>query len=267
MKSTTNLLLRSSITFSGDTNSFQTEVRNGEAEIAEGIFDLADENFVDGQSLVAYARPHLMMIHRKLVAPTCLRAVVKKVSAVGPLVRFDLVTANGEAFVVKISHHRHRELEARKTKKFSVTPGEMKFFPKQSGAEERASDSVDKIGTSARENYYGRELGPWAGTGIVVVIIVTGYCPGKFSSVTPETEPTNVRESKDKRRRSNAPLPEKGNVQPRLMNIEPNIFVARATRGSMPNANIVGTVMSELLPVTTPMTLVRKKITISATSS
>jgi hypothetical protein len=35
----------------------------------------------------------------------------------------------------------------------------------------------------------------------------------------------------------------------------------------MPNANIAGTVMSELLPVTTPMTLVRKKITISATSS
>jgi sulfate/thiosulfate transport system ATP-binding protein len=137
--------------FLGDTNSFQTEVRNGQAEIAEGIFDLADENFEDSQSLVAYARPHLMMIHRKLVAPTCLRAVVKKVSAVGPLVRFDLVTANGEAFVVKISHHRHRELEVSEDEKVFVTPGEMKFFPKQSGAEERASDSVDKIGASTRE--------------------------------------------------------------------------------------------------------------------
>jgi len=46
-----------------------------------------------------------------------------------------------------------------------------------------------------------------------------------------------VREtSKDKRRRSNAPLPKKGNVPPRLQNVKPNIFVARATRGSMPNA-------------------------------
>jgi len=53
----------------------------------------------------------------------------------------------------------------------------------------------------------------------------------------PKTEPTDVREtSKDKRRRSNAPLLKKGNVPPRLQNVKPNIFVARATRGSMPNA-------------------------------
>jgi len=137
--------------FLGDTNSFQTGVCNGKAEIAEGIFDLAHENWQDGQLVVAYARPHLMMIHRKIVAPTCLRAVVKKISTVGPLVRFDLVTGNDEAFVVKISHHRHRELEVSEEEKVFVTPGEIKFFPKQPNAEEEAAESVHKIGASARE--------------------------------------------------------------------------------------------------------------------
>jgi sulfate/thiosulfate transport system ATP-binding protein len=137
--------------FLGDTNSFQTAIRDSKAEIAEGVFDLTHENWKDGQHLVAYARPHLMMIHRKLVAPTCLRAVVKKVNAVGPLVTYDLMTTNGEAFVVKISHHRHHELNISEDEKVFVTPGEMKFFPKQLHAREEAVDSVDKIDASARE--------------------------------------------------------------------------------------------------------------------
>ncbi len=137
--------------FLGDTNFFQTVVRDGKAEIAEGVFDLPDQNWKDGQPLVAYARPHLMMVHRKLVAPTCLRAVVKKVNTVGPLVRFDLVTASGEAFVVKISHHRHRTLMVSEGEKVFVTPGEVKFFPKQPDTQEETSQSGDKIGASARE--------------------------------------------------------------------------------------------------------------------
>ena len=74
-----------------------------------------------------------------------------KIDTVGPLVRFDLVTANGEAFVVKISHHRHHELKVSEDEKVFVTPGEMQFFPKESDAGEKADDSVDKIGASARE--------------------------------------------------------------------------------------------------------------------
>jgi hypothetical protein len=44
------------------------------------------------------------------------------------------------------------------------------------------------------------------------------------------------------------------------------MFVATATRGSIPNRNIAGTVIRELLPVTTPTTLVTKKRSIKATS-
>ena len=137
--------------FLGDTNSFHTEVRDGRAEIADAVFDLADEHWQEGQPLVAYARPHLMMIHRKLVAPTCLRATVKKLNTIGPLVRYDLVTANGEAFVVKISHHRHHELNISEDEKVFVTPGELKFFPKESGPGEETADRANKIDPSARE--------------------------------------------------------------------------------------------------------------------
>ena len=137
--------------FLGDTNSFEAEVRNRKVEIAEGIFDLAHENWSDGQLLVAYARPHLMMIHRKIVAPTCLKAVVKKISTVGPLVRYDLVTRNDEAFVVKISHHRHRELELLENETVFVTPGEMKFFPKQPDVTEGGSESHENVNAPPRD--------------------------------------------------------------------------------------------------------------------
>jgi sulfate/thiosulfate transport system ATP-binding protein len=137
--------------FLGDTNFFQTEVRHGKAEIAEGIFDLTQENFKEGQPLVAYARPHLMMIHRKVVAPTCLRAFVKKVNTIGPLVRFDLVTGNDEAFVVKISHHRHRELDVSEGEKVFVTPGEMQFFAKDSESGEEPGQYIEKIKTPTHE--------------------------------------------------------------------------------------------------------------------
>ena len=45
-----------------------------------------------------------------------------------------------------------------------------------------------------------------------------------------------------------------GIVAPTAINVSPNILVATATFGSMPNWNITGTVISELLPVTTPTT-------------
>ena len=51
------------------------------------------------------------------------------------------------------------------------------------------------------------------------------------------------------------------------MNVNPNMFVAIAVFSSMPNWNIAGTVISELLPVTTPTTLVRRKRMIKPTSS
>ena len=51
-----------------------------------------------------------------------------------------------------------------------------------------------------------------------------------------------------------------------LRKIRANILVAIAVRGSMPNWNITGTVMSDVLPVITLTELVTKKTNISHNS-
>ena len=62
------------------------------------------------------------------------------------------------------------------------------------------------------------------------------------------------------------PLRRKGREPPRLMKTRAIMFVAMAAWGSIPNWIITGTVISEVLPVTTLITLVRKKTAISRSS-
>jgi hypothetical protein len=63
-----------------------------------------------------------------------------------------------------------------------------------------------------------------------------------------------------RRRRSITPSRANGSDPPRLMKIRAIMFVATATCGSIPNSIITGTVISDVLPVTTLMRLVKKKI-------
>jgi hypothetical protein len=58
----------------------------------------------------------------------------------------------------------------------------------------------------------------------------------------------------------------KGIVPPILIKIRANILVAIAFVGEMPNSSIIGIVIKELLPVTTPIMLVNKKITIKSSN-
>jgi hypothetical protein len=60
--------------------------------------------------------------------------------------------------------------------------------------------------------------------------------------------------------RATTPFRANGNEPPRLMNIKAIMFVATATCGSIPNSIITGTVIKDVLPVTTLIRLVRKKI-------
>ena len=100
---------------------------------------------------------------------------------------------------------------------------------------------------------------------IVTAIIETETIIGivlseiKPTSAAPIDEPMRVNKiSGEIRFVSIAPRRRKGIVAPTDINVKPNIFVATATRGSTPNWNITGTVIKELLPVTTPMALVMK---------
>jgi hypothetical protein len=80
----------------------------------------------------------------------------------------------------------------------------------------------------------------------------------------PAAEPSNVRTIKrGNRRRFTTGGNRKGKVPPKLINVSANMLVATATRESIPNWNIAGTVIIDVLPVTTLTPLVAKKMAIN----
>src|ERR1700677_4366301 len=81
----------------------------------------------------------------------------------------------------------------------------------------------------------------------------------------PAAEPSNVRAIKrGNLRRFTTGGRRNGKVPPKLINVSANMLVATATRESIPNWNIAGTVMIEVLPVITLTPLVAKKMAINA---
>jgi sulfate transport system ATP-binding protein len=115
--------------FLGDTNRLLGKVLDGKTEIAGGIIDLPEGEWKEDDTVVVYARPHLMMVHRTKVSPVCLSATVRRVYPVGPLVRVELATPADQLVVVKISQDRQRYLGLQEGETVFVTPGEMEFFP------------------------------------------------------------------------------------------------------------------------------------------
>src|SRR5215207_8096091 len=114
--------------FLGDSNRLDGTAVNGKAKIDGAEIDLPPGDWQDGQALVAYARPHLMMVHRTKVSPTCLTATVRKVYPVGPLVRVEVETEVGGTLVVKITQPRYQALNLQPGEVAFVTPGEIAFF-------------------------------------------------------------------------------------------------------------------------------------------
>lgn len=114
--------------FLGDTNRLRGVVRAGKIELAGGVIELPGADWRDGDALVAYARPHLMMVHRRKVSPVCLTATVRRVYPAGPVVRVELTTDAGDPLVVKLSQQRHKSLRLQSGEAVFVTPGELEFF-------------------------------------------------------------------------------------------------------------------------------------------
>lgn len=114
--------------FLGDANQLKGFYSAGKIQVAGGLIDPVDARWREGDLLHGYARPHLMMIHRSEVSAACLKAVIRRVNTVGPLVHVDLNAVTGEPLVVKISHQRHQSLRLQPGEHVFVTPGEMRFF-------------------------------------------------------------------------------------------------------------------------------------------
>ena len=68
------------------------------------------------------------------------------------------------------------------------------------------------------------------------------------------------------RLRLRMPLPMNGNEPPTLIRVKASMFVATATWASMPRAIMTGTVIKDVLPVTTLITLVKKNTAIRTES-
>lgn len=118
--------------FLGDTNRLVGKVAGGKTQIAGGVIELPGSSWVEGETVLAYARPHLMMVHKTKVSPVCLNATVRKMYTVGPLVRVELTTESGDPLVVKITQQRHEALGLHSDDAVFVTPGEMAFFSERS---------------------------------------------------------------------------------------------------------------------------------------
>jgi sulfate transport system ATP-binding protein len=114
--------------FLGDANRLKGFWSRGRVEVAGAVIETPDHVWKEGEKLLGFTRPHLMMIHRKNVAPVCIPAVIKRIHAVGPLVQVDLVAKSGEPLVCKISHARYETLQLKEGEDVFITPGEVKFF-------------------------------------------------------------------------------------------------------------------------------------------
>ena len=100
---------------------------------------------------------------------------------------------------------------------------------------------------------------------MMAVETIMGISSGEMtrSRTAPAAEPTNVKVMRSgNRRRFTILVRRNGKVPPTLMKVNANIFVAIATRASIPNWNMDGTVITEVLPVITPMPLDTKKTAI-----
>ncbi|MDB6154562.1 MAG: cysA [Chthoniobacteraceae bacterium] len=131
--------------FLGDSNRLHGTVSGGKTEIAGGIIELPKRDWRDGDTVIAYARPHQMMVHRSKVSPVCLTATVQIIFPVGPLVRVELTTENGASLVVKITQQRHTALDLQVGETVFVTPGEMAFFRDESISAELARSDVGNL--------------------------------------------------------------------------------------------------------------------------
>ena len=98
---------------------------------------------------------------------------------------------------------------------------------------------------------------------IATAMVICSALSGTLSNRNaPKPEPMIVRTTEGSNRlRLRTPLPMNGREPPTLMKIRAIILVATAIWASMPKAIITGTVMRDVLPVTTLTMLVTKNTT------
>jgi sulfate transport system ATP-binding protein len=126
--------------FLGNANFFHGRIHKGRMRIGEIEVEAPEHADAENAAAVGYVRPHDIEIDRIRTDEGMIEATVRRVSLVGPLVRFELVRQeSGERIEAELTRDRYSDLQLKEGEHVFVKPRNLRFFLK-----EAPSDKVDR---------------------------------------------------------------------------------------------------------------------------
>jgi sulfate transport system ATP-binding protein len=115
--------------FLGDVNLFHGRIHQGCLRLGEAEVRVAEQEWVKDSSAVAYVRPHEMKVRAVPDKVPTIAAIVKHVSAVGPVVHVELERADdGGRFAVELTKEESRELALEPSRRVYVELKNLRVF-------------------------------------------------------------------------------------------------------------------------------------------
>ncbi|MCC7300392.1 MAG: sulfate ABC transporter ATP-binding protein [Verrucomicrobia bacterium] len=112
--------------FLGNVNLFHTRIHDGQAHFANQTFDVQ----ADSGAALVHARPHDIELSREETGGGWMRACIRYVHAIGPLVRIELIQADNQQIIeAELSRERYAEQRFATGEMVSVRPRQVKVFP------------------------------------------------------------------------------------------------------------------------------------------
>ncbi|MBN3003925.1 sulfate ABC transporter ATP-binding protein [Chromobacterium alkanivorans] len=118
--------------FLGDVNLFHGRIERGQLQIGGYAHALEGLSLASGDEAVAYVRPHDLDLSRHADGALA-QGTVEHIHAVGPIVRVELVQADGQSIEAAVSKERYRELGVLPGDSLYVTPKKLSVFAKPEG--------------------------------------------------------------------------------------------------------------------------------------
>lgn len=117
--------------FLGNANFFHGRLHKGRMQIGALEIDAPEHADAIDAAAVGYVRPHDIEIDRRRTDEGMIEAVVRRVSLVGPLVRFELVRQeSGERIEAELTRDRYSDLQLKEGEHVFVKPRNLRFFLK-----------------------------------------------------------------------------------------------------------------------------------------
>ncbi|HZR47602.1 MAG TPA: sulfate ABC transporter ATP-binding protein [Candidatus Manganitrophaceae bacterium] len=117
--------------FLGNANFFHGRLHKGRMQIGALEIDAPEHADAIDAAAVGYVRPHDIEIDRRRTGEGMIEVVVRRVSPVGPLVRFELVRQeNGERIEAELTRDRYNDLRLKEGEHVFIKPRNLRFFLK-----------------------------------------------------------------------------------------------------------------------------------------